>query len=500
MSRSRPLGRLWPAVVLACWLAVPAALAVAGVTAEVEPREVPLGQAVILRVLVDGEEPAAIDLSPLAAFSVIPRGRALGTRTEAGRAVAVAAYRFELLPKRDGEYDIPSLAVTRGGRTAHTPALRVLVRPRIVPPPDLAGRDLALTAQVEPSEPYVGEPFRYSLRLFRGLAVEAATIGPPAFPGFAATPLPGQRDSEISFGGRRYAVTEVAYRLTPRRAGTVTLGPGTAECRETVSPDRARGSRMRRVTGPSLSVTVRPLPPFAGPGPVAGVLADGALAARLEPPTRGQGPGNVLAVTVTGRGDPDALAAPILRLPRGQTARPLPPDESNQSGRTFRYALSPAPPDSEAPPEAALTVFDPRKAAYVTLRTRAVAPEPLLTAGAATATETLPALSPTPQPGTMAPPWRLVLLGILAGPAGYAALRLHQARRSRRAVAARATPAALAEALRALAGQAATDNAPAVRDILARLDRLLYSGQPADPAALDAAVREARRVLSERMS
>lgn len=497
MSRPSPTGLVWLFVLAACWLAAPAPRAAAGVTAEVEPRETEFGQPVVLRVRVTGEAPADIDLSPLAAFSVIPRGRALGTRTEAGRVVPVAAYRFELSPRRDGDLEIPPLAVTQDGLTVHTPALRVLVRPRAGPPPELAGQDLLLTARVGTDEPFVGERFRYTLRLFRLVAVESATISPPEFPDFAVTPLPGQRDSEVTFGGRRYAVTEVAYQLTARRDGRVTLGPGTAVCREAPAPDRPGGGRTRTVTGPERTVTVRPLPPFAGPGRFAGVLAGATLTARLEAPGNGQGPGPVLAVTVTGQGDLAAVGAPSLALPRGQRSRTLPPGEPEPARRTFRYALGLAPPDSREIPEATLTVFDPIRAAYLTLRAKPETPVPAV---AKDTPPPLPELSAAATEGTDLPSWPLALLGVLAGPTGYLALRLRQARRSRLEVAARTTPSALAEALRDLASRPGGGDDAGIRDILRRLDRLLYSGQPADPKALAATMDEARRVLAGRPS
>ena len=104
-------------VVVAC-LGPAAGLAVAGdgVTAEVEPRETSLGRPTTLRVLVPGDALAVVDTSPITDFAVIPRGRVVGSRTGPdGKPGQVAAYRFELAPRRAGDCVVPALAVKTGG-------------------------------------------------------------------------------------------------------------------------------------------------------------------------------------------------------------------------------------------------------------------------------------------------------------------------------------------------------------------------------------------------
>jgi hypothetical protein len=501
VSRLRRMLLAWLAI---CWLWPLPGPALAGVTAEVEPRDVEQGDPVVLRVLVDGEAPADIDVSGITDFTVTPRGRALGTKDPAGLAVPVAAYRFELLPRRTGELVIPSLAVTEGGQVVHTPAFRVRVRPRPIPPRDLAGQDLALYAVVSTAEPFVGEQFLYTLRLYRLRAVETVAITPPDFPGFVATPLPGQRDGEVTVVGRRFATTEVDYLLRPTRPGRVTLGPGSATCQEAVDPGRARGSRTRTCAGPSLVLTVRPLPPFPGPGHFSGLVGRVELAARLAAPDPGQGPEPVLVATLTGQGNLPEVAPPVPILPPGQTARPLPPRDEGTLGpagyqgtRTFRYALSVAPPDSLALPEIVLPVFDPAKAVYVTLRAKPAILSPLTPARPGQeANRPLP-LPPTADHETAPPSWPALLAGALIGPALYLAADLRIRRRRKSPSPNPPAPSVLAEALRQAVLEHPDRDQIAARQALERLDRLLYSGQPADAATLLAATREASRHLAE---
>jgi len=124
------------------------------------------------------------------------------------------------------------------------------------------GQDIALQAVVSTTEPMVGETFRYTLRLLRTRAVTRAAVTPPDFPGFTVEALPGQRDTTITVAGRRYAVTELEYLLTPTRPGRAVLDPGAVVC-------RAEAGQTVRCQSAPLTVTVRPRPPSTTPQPQA---------------------------------------------------------------------------------------------------------------------------------------------------------------------------------------------------------------------------------------
>ncbi len=126
----------------------------------------------------------------------------------------------------------------------------------------LDGQDIALQAVVSTAEPVVGEAFRYTLRLLRTRALTQAAVAPPEFPGFTVEALPGQRDTAITVAGRRYAVTELEYLLTPTRPGRAVLDPGAVVC-------RAEAGQTVRCQSAPLTVTVRPRPPSTTPLPQA---------------------------------------------------------------------------------------------------------------------------------------------------------------------------------------------------------------------------------------
>uniref|UniRef100_I2Q5R1 Oxygen tolerance n=1 Tax=Desulfovibrio sp. U5L TaxID=596152 RepID=I2Q5R1_9BACT len=489
------------------------------VTAEVDAREVYLGQSLVLRVLVPGDAPADVSVPELADCTVTPRGLVHGSRGEDG--AVVAAYRFELTPRRVGECRVPALRVTAGGETGLTGPVAVRVLPRPTPPKGLAGRDLFVDAVLSPEAPYAGQPVRYTVLLYRAVAVEAVHVSPPGLsgaPGATLDPLPGQRDGEIEAGGRRYAVTEVDYRLTPRLPGRFAVPPATAVFRGVAATAASRGmaapagpARDATLAGPALAVTVRPLPAYDGPVPFTGLVGRLELAARIEDEAA-PGRDAVYVLTLSGAGNLREAVAPALSPPPGVTARLLPsegapedaaggPGEGN--ARVFRYALAASGSGDYVLPGPKLAVFDPEAGAYrlaaagpVSLRVGTPPPDPALA----------PPLRHDPRTARAAPPswpWRLGL-GLLPLALYGLTFLPRPAWRHGQDGAPPATPTAVAEALRqaldrSRARAQAGDRRPGDREeggqALNDLDRLLYGGGPAGPAAVDAAVARATKIL-----
>ncbi|MEL7640165.1 MAG: BatD family protein [Solidesulfovibrio sp.] len=473
-----------PALVLAAvaaWAQGPA------VTAEIDAREAVVGQGLTLRVTIPGREAAVIDIPELADWTVIARGRVVGARGGDGQ--AVSAYRFELIPRREGELTFPPLAVETGGARLATQPVGVRVHPRPSPPKGLAGRDLFLDATVSEASPYVGQTVVYTATLYRAVAASAVSLAPPAFPGFAAQPLPGQRDGELRLGGKAYAIAAVDYLLTPLRAGRESLAAPTARLR---GLSGTTGETV--VAGPGRELAVRELPAYAGPAPFTGLVGRMELASRLAVDA-GEG-GAVYELVLSGRGNLDAARPPALDAPAGLTVRGLAGQgevtatPSGYAGsRVFRYAVTAVAAGAYTLPAVRLAVFDPEAAAYRLLEAPPrtyVAPPPAALA--------VPALHGAGEGAPAGPPalgWRMVWA--LFPPAAYG---LTFWPRRRRAAGAAGEPDAVraAEALRQVLARPASlgpEEGARAAAVLARLDRLLYAGGPAAPGELEEARREA---------
>ena len=478
--------------------------ATSAITVELDPREIYLGQSLTLRVLVPGDTVAAVDLPGLADCTVIPRGRAIGTRGDTGE--TVAAYRFELVPRRAGELTVPALGVETGGARHMTAPVTFRVLPRPTPPSKLVGRDILLDAGASRTNPYVGEAVVYTLRLYRDVALSGISLTPPDFPGFEAVPLPGQDDGEIEVAGRRFAVAEVKYLVTPLRTGRVVLSPPTAVCRGVVEKNNAGPTKDLTIRGPELVLTARTLPPYDGTAAATGLIGNLELATRIEDAADRSGLKAVYVLTLSGRGNIRDFTAPALSLPTGLSARALPAEGSGGYGptgyageRIFRYELLAERPGDYVLPAVAWAVFDPEAGTYHTVAAPALTFR--ATATPAGDPSLAPPLSRVPDPaagGLPSPPWRLAL-GLL--PVAFYLVTYfrpwpypERAGRSCESL----PPPALAEALRSALDATADRSSPLFREgttCLARLDRLLYAGEPADKATLAATAATARELL-----
>ena len=436
----------------------------------------------------------------MADWTVIPRGRALGARGEDGE--PVSAYRFELVPRRAGTLAVPALTVETGGARTQTPPLAVRVRPRPEPPAALVGRDAFLDATVSEENPYVGQAFVYTVRLYRAVPAAGVSLAPPAFAGCVADPLPGQRDGEARAGGKAYVTAEVDYLLAPLRAGTLTIAPPGARIR---GLGKVSGETV--LAGPQRTVAVRPLPPYAGAAPFTGLVGRMALQSRLAADVvKGEA---VYELTLSGRGNLDAAAPPVLSLPPGLSARPLPGESAvqptlagSEGERTFRYALTAATPGTFALPAVSLAVFDPEEGRYVTVE---APPRAFVAAPQGAPAPVAPPLSPVSSGQDMSLDWAAwadsllwrVALGICP-PLLFALTFLPRRRRRLERATEAQDPAAVAEALRRAlrtAEDASRAPWPEAGVALARLDRLLYSGEECDAAALDAARDQGQALL-----
>ncbi len=232
-------------------------------------------------------------------------------------------------------------------------------------PPGLAGKTVLLDATLTPPNPWLGQTAVYALTLYRSVAASGLSVTPPAFEGFDAAPLPGQDDGQLTAGGKRYVVSRVAYALTPKRAGRLSLGPPQARL-----VGLAGTSAPLTMAGPALTAEVRPLPPPDG-------LPDSELVGRLEltaaltPAALAVGQEARLTVTLTGRGNLSEATLPPPTVPQGLLLRLLghqdaftPGPDGATGRRVFHYGLTPTAPGRYALPGLSVAVFDPAAGAW----------------------------------------------------------------------------------------------------------------------------------------
>ena len=233
-------------------------------------------------------------------------------------------------------------------------------------------------AEVEPARPRQGEQAVYTIYLYTRQDVAAINATDmPSFRGFWVRDLPQPEHlvpEMVNVGAERYGrVAMIRKALFALRPGHHVLEP--AGCDVVVEPP-SRGffgppPRPMELHLRTLDVTVdvQPLPP--APAGFGGLVGQVSLAAKLQPYKLHLGDGATLAVTLTGAGHLEGVAAPRLEVPPGLTV--FPPQQQSEDHvnggtvvgrRTWTFVLVPSRSGIYSVRPLGVSYFDPVNGQY----------------------------------------------------------------------------------------------------------------------------------------
>ena len=377
------------------------------VTAQAEPMEVTVGNAVVLTVQVQGapatvirtpRRPAAVHLQPRQQRPDVRRTRS----TQGGGLRRTVTYSWRFRAQRAGAARIqPVTVVVRGEEYTTAPLeLRVLPASDTAAGPTLRGpeggarasldtRDLFVRATSTAGQAYQNEQVVVEYRLFfrPGIRLRHSRLTDSwDAPGFwreelnvASRPTPRMQHAY----GRQYeTVVLKRVALFPTRPGTLRVDPLRIET-EAQGPVQARGGASLRgrfrpvqLASRTLSVRVRPLPDPA-PALFDGAVGQFDMTTRVEADSAAVGRPLSLTVRVEGQGTLTTLSPPRLdSVPGLDVYEPTVETDVERNGRslrgtkTFTYTLVPRTGGRHAVPRVAFSYFDPEKQQYQTLRAR----------------------------------------------------------------------------------------------------------------------------------
>ena len=377
------------------------------VTAQAEPMEVTVGNAVVLTVQVQGapatvirtpRRPAAVHLQPRQQRPDVRRTRS----TQGGGLRRTVTYSWRFRAQRAGAARIqPVTVVVRGEEYTTAPLeLRVLPASDTAAGPTLRGpeggarasldtRDLFVRATSTAGQAYQNEQVVVEYRLFfrPGIRLRHSRLADSwDAPGFwreelnvASRPTPRMQHAY----GRQYeTVVLKRVALFPTRPGTLRVDPLRIET-EAQGPVQARGGASLRgrfrpvqLASRTLSVRVRPLPDPA-PALFDGAVGQFDMTTRVEADSAAVGRPLSLTVRVEGQGTLTTLSPPRLdSVPGLDVYEPTVETDVERNGRslrgtkTFTYTLVPRTGGRHAVPRVAFSYFDPEKRQYQTLRAR----------------------------------------------------------------------------------------------------------------------------------
>ncbi|HTM57613.1 MAG TPA: BatD family protein [Candidatus Udaeobacter sp.] len=243
-----------------------------------------IGESTSLEILVRGNPAAEPQFVMPAGLDLLSSGRMQNFSWVNGRGSSETVFRYEIAAAQAGRWSLGPFRVGLGGQVLVAPAIEVTVTAASTSISGGSGGPAALIADVEPREPYVGQPVILRVRLVqRAQLAEDPQYVPPATPGFWSESASRPESYYAAERNRRVLVTETRTRLYPLATGVQTIGEAVAQLAllEAGSDDPSAwlaGRVPRRevvVKSTPIRVHVRPLPPGAPAGfdGVVGVLS-----------------------------------------------------------------------------------------------------------------------------------------------------------------------------------------------------------------------------------
>lgn len=177
-----------------------------------------LGETVTLNVQTSDTSAGAPD------FSALERDFEIGG-TQSSQQVSIVngvrdarmLWAVALQPRREGQLTIPPLTIG----AAQTAPLQLQVQ--AAAPPAQAGGDVFFEVEAQPTDPYVQQQVRYTVKLYYAVDLTGGNISDPKVDGLVAKHLGQDKQYVATVGGRRYQVVEQHYALTPERSGTLEI-------------------------------------------------------------------------------------------------------------------------------------------------------------------------------------------------------------------------------------------------------------------------------------
>ena len=234
-----------------------------------------MGESTSLEVLVRGNPAAEPQFVMPAGLDLLGSGRMQNFSWVNGRGSSETVFRYEIGAAQPGRWTLGPFRIGLGRQTVVAPAIEVTVTAASTSISGGPGGPAALVADVEPREPYVGQPVILRVRLVqRSQLAEDPQYVPPATPGFWSESASRPESYYAAERNRRVLVTETRTRLYPLATGTQTVGEAVARLAllESGSDDPSAwlGGRVPRreviVKSTPIKIRVRALPGGAPPG------------------------------------------------------------------------------------------------------------------------------------------------------------------------------------------------------------------------------------------
>jgi BatD DUF11 like domain len=388
----------------------PSVAKVASVYASASPDQLELGDSFIYQVTVEGSGtlPTPSNNIP-SAFQILSGPNSnVNMQFVNGKMSSSRTLTYTLRALRRGDFTLPAPVVTDKGRQYTGNAIRIVVKEpgngntkqsQQPEPGDMVPRgtkvdqgrleQIFLQADIEPKSVYLQEPLVINFTLYFQPSVRTFDVQKlPSTEGFwseewSVPNPPGVVERNIN--GRLYNAA-VIHRLIlfPTRTGELTIGPMNLLVHYVSGRSRNRTFfdsifdnyvEQVAVNSDQLTINVKALPSDGQPDGFENVVGNWRLSANLDTDNVQTNESVTLTVTLSGEGNVGFLPAPEVRVPPDiELYEPeINVSKRAQNGtlngrKTFTYLLIPRRPGAQEIPPVEISVFDPARNQYRTLK------------------------------------------------------------------------------------------------------------------------------------
>lgn len=334
-------------------------------------------------------------------FEVYSQGRSSSLSISNGVVSSSVAYRYLIMPQKQGVYPIEGISVSDGTRTITSNKLSLTVLNEKAPATERLedravdrqgeSRDYFLEAVVDRRTPYINEQVTLTLRFYTAVQFYGSPeLEEPATTGFWTEVLGNKPPYFQRLHNRQYKVIERSYALFPTQVGELTIGRAAISAMFATAPSRTRDpfdlfgdffgrGQEATVRSNQLTIKVKPLPDQGKPDNFTGSIGNFNISATAS---KGQVEVNqpiTVTIRISGEGNVKSIAEPIIpespdfRTYRGSSSETMSKLNDRLGGtKVFEQVFIPRVPGALSIPALSFNYFDPGKNKYVSVSTQPI--------------------------------------------------------------------------------------------------------------------------------
>jgi hypothetical protein len=372
--------------VLFCCLA--AALG-ANFTASLDRDTIVMGETATLSLSFEGGSPQNVPTPEVPGLQFANTGNSSSFNFVNGQMSSVVTVTFSITPDHAGDYWIPGMEADIGGQRIRTQPLKLTVTKPGAPSTAQvnSGSQIAFMRLTLPDKNvYPGEMIAAQLQIFFRDDVQN-------YQGFQFTAMPADgftvgkmsqgRTERTQLGNRVYSVIPISLALTAMKAGTLSVGPISANVLIIVAGENGQwgpfggffGGQQKQITLATdpVNATCVPLPSVNIPSNFNGAVGDYTMTVSAGPTNVATGDPVTVRIQISGRGSLDSLTLPNqtgwndFKIFSPTSKTDTSDDLGDEGSKTFEEIVAPENANIHELPPISFSFFNPDDGNYHTL-------------------------------------------------------------------------------------------------------------------------------------